>query len=409
MRKLRPVFLVLAFLAACAPPPDDVPTARVERRDFRHQVTAEGTLAAVKVTAITVPPEARERMRLAWLADEGYVEEGDIIARFDPKTLQNRLEEGMRERKSTDFEVRKTELDSRQKETQHETDYQVADLELNHARRFQKTDTSAYSRQEIVEDAIDEELAVEKKGHAEFSRTSQAGLAQTEMDLLDIRRRKAELKIDQAQQALQALEVKAPHAGLLSIRRSWNGEPLSVGSEMWAGQEIAEIPNLEVLEAQVYVLEADAGGLEIGKRAEVVLEATPGKTYGGKIYQVDPVAQPRFRGSPVQYFGVKIELDDGATIIKRPGQRLRATIFLAEAKDALVVPRQAVFSEGDEDRVFVRNGDGYESRQVTVNARSMGHAVIDSGLEAGDVVALREPPDRGMDDGADLVADNDAQ
>ncbi len=388
---MRGLAVLLVLLTACAAPRDDVATYTVERRDFRHLVTADGTLKAVTVTAITVPHEVRERMRLAWLATEGYVEDGEIVARFDASNLENRLREGRREHESTSFQVRKAAVASEKKQAQHDTDYQVADLELDHARRFQTTDDQVYSRQQIAESEIDETLATEKKAHAAFSRDNQGPLAQTEMDLLEIQRKKATLKIDQAEQALRSLEVRAPHAGILSLRRGWNGEPVSVGEEMWPGQELAEIPDLARLEAQVYILEADAGGLEVGKRAEVFLDAAPGRLYTGKIYQVDPVAQPRFRGSPVQYFGVKVELEEAETIAKRPGQRLRATLYLAEAEDALVVPRQAVFSADGEDRVYVKNGRGFASRTVKVGFRSLGTVVVEEGLEEGDVVALREP------------------
>lgn len=381
----------LALLTACTPPVDDVATYTIERRDFRHQVTADGELKAVTETAITVPHETRERMRLAWLATEGYVEKDEIVARFDPKTLEDRLREGNRDRESTTFEMKKAEVASEKKQAQHDTEFQVADLELDHARRFQMTDDQVFSRQQIAGSEIDEELATEKKAHAAFSRDNQGALAKTEMELLEIQQKKATLKIDQAEKALRSLEVRAPHSGILSLSRRWNGEPVSVGEEMWPGQEIAEIPDLSTMEAQVYILEADAGGLEVGKRAEVVLDAEPGHVYSGKIYQVDPVAQPRLRGSPVQYFGVKVELEDAETIAKRPGQRLHATLYLAEAKDALVVPRQAVFSEDGEDRVYVRNGKGFVPRAVQVGARSMGTVVVEEGLREGDVVALREP------------------
>lgn len=393
MRRLAVVLPVV--LAACAGAVDDVATYTVERRDFHHQVTADGMLQAVNETAITVPVEVRERMRLAWLASEGYVEKDEIVARFDPKTLEDRLREGRRDHENSAFQIKKAEVASEKRKAKHETDFEVADLELDHALRFQRTDDQVFSRQEIAESEIDEELATEKKAHAAFSRDNQGSLAKTEMDLLEIQQKKATLKIQQAEQALRALEVRAPHAGILSLRRGWNGEPVAVGEEIWPGQEIADIPDLSQMEAQVYILEADAGGLEVGKRAEVFLDAEPGHVYTGKVSRVDPVAQPRFRGSPVQYFGVKIELDDAATISKRPGQRLHATLYLAEADGALVVPRQAIFSEDGEDRVYVKNGNGFVPRPVKVGVRSMGTVVVEDGLAEGEVVALRKPETNG--------------
>ena len=44
----------------------------------------------------------------------------------------------------------------------------------------------------------------------------------TELDIIGIRERKAQLKIDQAKKGLDALEVRAPHGGLFS-RARWRG------------------------------------------------------------------------------------------------------------------------------------------------------------------------------------------
>ena len=58
-----------------------------------------------------------------------------------------------------------------------------------------------------------------------------------------------------------------------------------------------------------------------------------------------------------------------------------------------MVPRQAIFSADGEERVYVKNGDGFAARTVKVGVRSMGTVVVEEGLQAGDVVALREPAD----------------
>ena len=198
--------------------------------------------------------------------------------------------------------------------------------------------------------------------------------------------------------ALSALEVRAPHAGILTLVRGWSGEKPSVGAEMWRGQRIAEIPNLSSLEAEVFVLEADAGGVEVGKRATLVVEAEPETTYEAKIKRVDTVAQPRFRGSPVQYFGVVLELTGELPKSMKPGQRVRATLMLDEAHDVLVVPRQAVVQEAGESRVFVASGSGFEPRQVETGSSSLGLVVVTEGLDEGERIALSPPSSGGEEE-----------
>ncbi len=390
--------VLLAVLTLACTRSDAVPTYRVERLPFVHRVTAEGTLKAATTTPLTVPPQVERTVRLAWVAREGTrVEAGDLVARFDPTDMAERLEEGRSKLESTGLETVKTQVERGAKMAAIETRSQVADLELDHARRFQKTDADVFSHHDIVESEIDEELAVERKEHATDSRRTQDSLSKTELDLLAIKQRKARLVIDQASKGLSALEVRAPHAGILTLIRSWNGEVPQVGTEMWRGQEIAEIPDLSSMEAEVFVLEADAGGLEVGKPATVVIEAEPENSYPAKIRRVDPVAKPRFRGSPVQYFGVTLEFTAEPSASMKPGQRVRATLMLDEVADALVVPRQALVQEEGETKVFVAAGSGFEPRRVETGASSLGLVVVTGGLSEGERVALSPPGARGRE------------
>ena len=160
---------------------------------------------------------------------------------------------------------------------------------------------------------------------------------------------------------------------------------------MWRGQEIAEIPALAELEAEVFVLEADARGLGVGRPAQVLVEAHPEAPHKGEISRVDALAKPRIRDSPVQYFGVILALEATDPETMKPGQRVSATLLLEEIDDALVVPRQALHQEGDRTWVYRRNGSGFEARQVETGPGSAGLVVITAGIDEGDRIALVEP------------------
>ena len=147
------------------------------------------------------------------------------------------------------------------------------------------------------------------------------------------------------------MEIKAPHDGLLVLRRNWMGQLPRVGEQLWPGQKIAEIPLLDTMEAEVFVLEVDGTGLEKGQKADITIEARPDITYHGKIKLVDKLAKPRDPGVPVQYFAVVLELDKTDREAMKPGQRVRATLILDQS-DALVVPRQAVVNKDGKNVVY---------------------------------------------------------
>jgi multidrug efflux pump subunit AcrA (membrane-fusion protein) len=146
------------------------------------------------------------------------------------------------------------------------------------------------------------------------------------------------------------------------------------------------------MQAKIYVLEADAGGLEQGVSAEVFLEAHPSRSYQTKVKSVSALAQRRNRRSPVQYFEVILELDRTDTELMKPGQRVRAVLFLEDLEDVIAIPRQAVIEERDGDKlVYRRKGRGFEPVEVELSATALGRVVISRGLDDGDVIALSDP------------------
>lgn len=399
---LLPAVLLPAVLlvVGCTRDPG-LPTYRVERKEFVHRITAEGVLETENTTVLSVPPEVRRTVRLAWLAPEGTtLSEGDLVARFDRAELEKRLADGQSQLDQVRLEQERRTLEGRQSIDEVDTTGRLADLDLEHAEKFRRQDDRVFSRLDILEDSIDEELARERRDNASAAKKTQNQLQKTELELLEIRARRARMTVDSASEGLRALEVRAPHDGILVYARDWQGEPPRVGQELWRGQQVAEIPDLERLEAQAWVLEADAGGLAEGLEVEVVVEARPERPLRGRVHQVEPVAKPRQQGSPVRYFGIGVRLEDvdPRALGLRPGQRLRALLEVERRTDALVVPRQAVFEgpEGD-SRVWVRAGSAYRSRAVTLGPANAGLVVIDDGLAEGDVIALA-PPSEVVDD-----------
>src|SRR6185369_13460903 len=138
------------------------------------------------------------------------------------------------------------------------------------------------------------------------------------------------------------LEIRAPHDGTFTLQRWGFRGTLHAGDRAFAGMRIAEISTSEQMDAEVYVLEADAGGLQAGRKATVVLEAQPDVLWQARVKRVDPFPKPRQPEVPAQYFATLVEME-GNTAGLRPGQRLHATIVLDEQPKVLVVPRQAVF------------------------------------------------------------------
>lgn len=370
----------------------EVPTTPVRRGDFERWVTAEGVLRAAESTPLTVPIQAPGQLRIAWIAPEGsHLEAGDVAVRFDPTEMERTVADRRADLAINDLKTDQQEVRAQASLENLERDASIARRELEHAREFASQDELIFSRMEIVESQIDQELAEERLEQARQGREREAAVAGTDRDLLAIERRKLGAELARAEQTLEAMEVRAPHAGVLILRRNWRGDPPRVGDTVYRGYPLAEIPRPGAMEVEAYVLEADAGGLSEGDRARVHLEAHAGQVFDGKVASVEAVAKPRNRASPVQYFAVTVELESSAPGLMKPGQRVRAEILMEDLAGVLTVPRQAVFDDGGSKVVHRRTAEGFERVEVTTGVASRGRLVVEGNLDPGDRVALRDP------------------
>jgi HlyD family secretion protein len=380
-----------------------VPVAAVVRRDFVRLVPAEGNLQAVRATRLTVPVAEQGAMRIAWLAADGArVGAGEPVVRFDAGEIERSLAEAEEDLASARLKVGKEQSNDRAAIARLERDAAMAEHELTNARQFQKKDATVFSRHDIIESDIDQQLAGEKQRVARAQESVSETQERAGLGLLAVDIRKAEAKIRQARAALRAMAVVAPHAGVFILQRDMMANQPHVGDTVWPGELLAEIPDLAEMQAVVYVLEADAGGLANGERAAVEVEADPGVTRAARVTRVAAVPKPRLRGSPVQYFEVVLRFDAATPPALKPGERVRARLCLAERRGALVAPREAVFDRDGRPVVYRwrpqglgrlgrLGGDGFEALSVAVGPADTAATVIDAGVAAGDLLALRDP------------------
>lgn len=370
----------------------NIPTLEIELTSFRQRVTAEGNLMAVESTPLTAPIRSRQPQRIAWMVDDGSrVKKGDVVIRFDPSDFEKDMQNGASDQRVADHRLHKATLERQAQQKNLNRDADLAVKELENARRFRTTDNAFASRMEIVESQIDTELAEHRTEHAEEAKTIQDELSGANIDLIEIERRKANLKIEQAQEGLESLQVTAPHDGIVILDRDWRGNTPKIGETVWPGRSLATLPLLGEMEAEVFVLEADAGGLEPGQKASMWLEAHPEHTFATEVQSVDPVAQRRIRWVPVQYFRVVLKLEKTDPKLMKPGHRVATEIMLADLEEAIAIPRQAVFEQDGQKVVFRRTQRRFEAVEVELGASALGRVVVGSGLEEGDVIALHDP------------------
>ena len=390
---LRALGLAIALAAGCrAGAGPEVPTYTVRAERLALRVPAEGNLEAVRATQLAVPTDAPGPLRITWLAPDGArVRAGEVVARFDGTDLARDLAAAEGDLTIAREKDRKAAAEAAAALADLDREAGLARSELAAADRFQKKDELVFSRHEILESAVDRELAEAREANARAARSTRARQAEAERALVAIDARKADLAIARSRRGLAAVEVRAAHDGLLVIERDFRNELVRPGDTVFPGQAIAWLPDLARMRAQVFVLEADAAGLERGKPALVTLESRPDAPIPARVERVDALAKPRFRGSPVQYFAVDLALDRTDPAIMKPGARVRASIEVDTRRHALAIPRQALFEREGQSVVFRRSARGFLPVAVATAPAGPGLLAVVSGLAAGDVVALVDP------------------
>jgi multidrug efflux pump subunit AcrA (membrane-fusion protein) len=104
--------LIAALLVACGyaglqiynPPPPEVPTARVERRDFVVTIRGRGEVKSTNSATVTAPQTPD--LRIARLAENGKpIRAGEVMVEFDPAAQEDRHLERQTEVRQADSEI----------------------------------------------------------------------------------------------------------------------------------------------------------------------------------------------------------------------------------------------------------------------------------------------------------------
>jgi Cu(I)/Ag(I) efflux system membrane fusion protein/cobalt-zinc-cadmium efflux system membrane fusion protein len=184
-------------------------------------------------------------------------------------------------------------------------------------------------------------------------------------------------EIEAGGEVQRTVTVRAPADGVV-MQRLHGLEGMAVEP----GMDLLHIADLSTLLLRVELFEHQLGLVGIGDTAEVSFDALPGTGYRGRVRYIEPEVAPETRT-----LGLLLE-------IPNPDGRLRVGLFatvrfaVAAARDALVIPAQAVIRSGDRDVVVSALGDGrFVPREVTLGVESDGLVEIVSGLEDGERIA----------------------
>lgn len=192
-----------------------------------------------------------------------------------------------------------------------------------------------------------------------------------------------------AQRNLDDTTIRAPFAGVVTVKAAQPGEivsPISAGGG-FTRTGIGTIVDMDSLEAEVDVSESFISRVHSGQPATITLNAYPEWKIPGEVITVIPTAD-RAKAT------VKVRIafkEKDARVVPEMGARVS---FLSEPGEGqtgqnagVVVPAEAVQSKGDTGVVYLIRDNKVERRAVRLGASTNDGQLILAGLVPGDRVA----------------------
>ncbi len=259
-------------------------------------------------------------------------------------------------------------------------DIEYAKADLAEAQRQERLQDDLYRSKVVSQDALD------------------AAKAKVALAAATIEQDKATLQVQQAN--LDFTTIRAPFAGIVVKKMTEAGEsvapiPPGVNISTSSGAIVA-IADMNSLEAEVDVNEANVAQLQSGQPAEISVQAIPNHTYKGVLRQVIPTAD-RTKATVT----VKTTILDKDKYLK-PEMSCNVT-FLQPQKQAektaaaprriVTIPKETIVTRDGKSVVFQIEDNKVRQLPVVTGADLRGGVIVTSGL-AGSETLVSNPPDK---------------
>jgi HlyD family secretion protein len=370
-------------------------TATALREDFRLTVEATGTLEAAVFYEIG-PPSLRDfwQYNLTWMIPEGStVKQGDVIARFDAQQLDDRLRDHRAELETATQQKEKEERDLEVQLRQLRLDLVQSRADIEKVSLDNSVPSDLLPEIEREQNRLKEDLARKNTAFLEEKITFQQDLVQNKLDLLEVKKSRAQQRIDYYETAKAKFEVKAPTDGVVIYIPKRNGDRWEVGEAVWMLAKIMKVADVDTLRVEAQVLEVDAARIAVSQASQVTVDALPGKVIESRVDEIGRIVHERSPQDPSKVFDVYLPLDEIDPETMRPGMSIRVNIEVEEIPDQITIPMEAVQVNGKGPMVLVAGRSGVSRRPVVLGARNGERVVVESGLEEGEQILLDHPAD----------------
>jgi HlyD family secretion protein len=362
----------------------------VAAKTMTFSVDAVGILRATSVRNYGAPPEFGNywQFQIVNLVPEGkQVKSGDSLITFDAQKVRDDLQRLQNELDQAKKELDKTKVQIDLERQELQARMATAENNFEKLKLKQTNDPKFDIPNKVEEDRLALEQARREvealKERAEWHQKSSDATYQ----IIVSKKARAENKVNEINRGMENFQAKSDRNGVVIYKTKWNGERFQVGENVWSGQSILEIPDLNTIIAEAFVPEVDIGKVKIGQRAEITIDAFPGKSYTGVVKSIGTLIRPKAWDIPNKILEVQITLEQLDAAIMRPAMSVKTRIETASTPDCLAIPLKAIRTTTEGSKVKVKVGQGWREQFVRLGESNGIEVVIMEGLKTGDRIA----------------------
>lgn len=285
--------------------------------DISQDVNATGTLSPINT--VEVGSQISGTILEVLVDSNDEVKKGQILAKIDPEKLNQSVDNFIAQLKSARAKLYSTEVSLENKKWNYD----------NYLKLYEKTNGKSPSQIQL------------KNAELEYKNA----LADIEIQKANISQ--LETSLNSAKIDVKNSIIKSPVDGVVLSRNIEPGQTVAANFETPTLFEIAQ--DLTKMKLISNILEADIGKVKEGQEIEFVVDAYPNETFKSKIAKVNFAdsssansnSNTSTSSSNIISYEVTTYVDNN-NLYLRPGMSATASIKSAYAKDALVIPYQAL-------------------------------------------------------------------
>jgi len=225
--------------------------------------------------------------------------------------------------------------------------------------------------------SAEQDLKTEKEELVRIEKLVESGaIPKDQLQLAKAKHARMTAQLEKMKESSADYDIEAPWDGIISKVL------IADGNYVAARNVLVEIFDPSSLVVRTAVPEAKSQDIQLAMEVSMKLDAYNGKSFRGKVVRIYPELDRRMRTRTAE-----VELVDEAKLV--PGMFARLSLKLRSAKDALVVPSEAVIVTPKGLRVaYVVEGGKAVQRKVVIGIEGAGKVQIVSGVQPEEQIVI---------------------